>query len=71
MQEALVFTNIGQVVKVLWPGVGGSELTDVTQDLRSPENTFCKIRWFIVVKEGKHFSTCVYYRLDSPSCGIY
>jgi hypothetical protein len=50
-----------QVFKALWPEpLGGSnESVTTTPDSKYGENIATKIRWFIVVREGKDQCACV------------
>lgn len=47
------------MIKVLWPEPA-EDGTTVTRDARFGEGIYVKVRWFVVAKEGKHFSTCLY-----------
>ena len=54
------YSNRSKVFKLYWPEpAGDGSATDITEDKRFGERIFCKIRWFIVVKQGKDCSTCV------------
>jgi hypothetical protein len=51
-----------QVFKVLWPEIIGTANTGVTvvSDTRFKDERFAsKIRWFVVVKEGKDACSCL------------
>ncbi|KAE9986436.1 hypothetical protein EG328_005662 [Venturia inaequalis] len=56
------FFRIGKVIKILWPELSGNstEGQTVVSDVKYEEETFItKIRWFVVVKEGRESCTCV------------
>ncbi|KAF2681468.1 hypothetical protein K458DRAFT_457051 [Lentithecium fluviatile CBS 122367] len=58
------FFRIGVVFMMLWPELVGSGVDNMTAvtiaDSRFPgERVFCKIRWFIVVREGHNCCTCL------------
>jgi uncharacterized protein DUF6590 len=54
-------TFIPQVFKALWPEMLGqsNESVTTTPDSRFGENIATKIRWFIVVREGKNQCSCM------------
>jgi len=51
-----------QVFKTLWPELLGTSADTVTttEEAQSDGGNFTtKVRWFVVVKEGKKYSTCL------------
>jgi hypothetical protein len=56
------FFRVGKVIKILWPELPGNSVEGMTvvSDVRFANETFItKIRWFVVVKEGRESCTCV------------
>jgi len=56
------FFRVGKVFKVLWPELPGHSFEGVTvvTDMKyTSETIVTKIRWFVVVKEGRESCTCV------------
>lgn len=55
------FFVVGKAFKVLWPELLGQDngATTVTKDSRFDEDIMTKVRWFIVIKEGRNFCTCL------------
>ncbi|KAF2430749.1 hypothetical protein EJ08DRAFT_566917, partial [Tothia fuscella] len=56
------FLTLRQVFRVLWPENAGYSHDNITvvSDTRFPnEKIATKIRWFVVVKEGDDFCTCL------------
>jgi hypothetical protein len=56
------FFVVGKVIKILWPELPGNNVDGMTviSDARfEKEKIITKIRWFIVVKEGRECCTCV------------
>ncbi|KAI8937916.1 hypothetical protein NX059_005599 [Plenodomus lindquistii] len=52
----------GFVFRVLWPELAGDSLQNITVPSTchwKGEKIFCKIRWFVVVREGHYSSTCL------------
>ncbi|KAF2134753.1 hypothetical protein P153DRAFT_362491 [Dothidotthia symphoricarpi CBS 119687] len=52
----------GVIFRVLWPELAGDvhqNMTIATTPRFPNENIFCKIRWFVVVREGHDCSTCL------------
>jgi hypothetical protein len=52
---------VGKVFKVLWPELLGQDngTATVTADARFGEEIMTKVRWFVVVKDGRNFCTCL------------
>jgi len=44
---------------MLFPEMAGDTQTDITMEERFQEPIYCKIRWFVVVKEGKNYCTAL------------
>jgi hypothetical protein len=55
------FFIVGKVFKVLWPELLGQDngTTTITADSRFGERLMTKVRWFVIVKEGRNFCTCL------------
>ncbi|KAF1832446.1 hypothetical protein BDW02DRAFT_483724, partial [Decorospora gaudefroyi] len=54
------FYKRGKVFRVLWPELAGDASQNMTIATARTyhENIFCKIRWFVVVREGYDSCTC-------------
>jgi hypothetical protein len=59
--EMALIDIYSQVFKVLWPEILGkpNDSITVTSDGKFGEGIATKIRWFIVVMEGKDCCTCL------------
>jgi hypothetical protein len=55
------FFKRGVVFRVLWPELAGDANQNITIATTGAfgEQTFYKIRWFVVIREGHNFCTCL------------
>ncbi|KAF2251910.1 hypothetical protein BU26DRAFT_246723 [Trematosphaeria pertusa] len=55
------FFKVGVVFRILWPELAGDANDNTTiVTTRFQERMSCKIRWFVVVREGHNCCTCLY-----------